>query len=291
MLQTELPERSTLPSSLREITRTHSSQDEINLIDILQGAWQRKIWVVSTIVLFSLIGWSAAMIRPVQYEALAVMNVGTVIVPQNGALSRMGLIEGTPSIERLLTSNWVLLGLRDALGLKSDYQSLKKLITIAGNQRELELFPELFINITFKDSNPEIAKRAVQFLGQQLIDEHEKYYDGTIEALDYQINLKSEKSHQAQLYLERLQKEFRKNKRDQLLNEMAGVKGALHLLQMEMIREQKFKKAIRKTDFKLPIDVKPEASKKLFFCQMGAFVGLVFSLMGIAIQKNSQRFF
>jgi hypothetical protein len=185
------------------------ASNDLNILDAFGAIWKAKIWILVTMAAFGLIAFFVSLSRPPLHEAVAVVDVGRVfkeVSPQKAdsidpPQPQLELIENPDTIKTLLTSDWMLIALNEALGIRQDLKSLKRSITISGDLRKVEVIPELFLNISMKYPDAEKVKLGVEFLCRQLINHHEQYYEATLTSLNRRVKemQQSIKSNQAQI--------------------------------------------------------------------------------------------
>src|SRR3989338_3661077 len=173
-------------------TDNNDNDIDIDVFGIIGFFWKRKALIFLTAITFPVLALVASTFRPSNYEATIVLDIGRNYNPEG---SRIELAEAVGTMETLLTSDLTLIRLKKELEYRGHFRLLIRNLKIHGNIRNIEVLPELLLNISVTMADSGKALLFANFLAKNIIDLHAPFYQLSldnmalsIENTNYSIN-------------------------------------------------------------------------------------------------------
>ncbi len=182
-----------------KIAERAAEDDSVELIDYLQVLWAHR-WLIG-------LGTAAAIVAalvygfltPKSYQASLLLKVGTVFT-LSGDGSRLGLIEDPKTIAQVLTGDAMLDKLRDRLKLdRATLSGLRGALNVKVIKNDLDVATTTLVELTLTLSDPRQIIDGLNFLANDLIEEHSRQYLAGLSVIDREQESLKEKIRVADL--------------------------------------------------------------------------------------------
>ena len=171
----------------------------IELIDYLDVLWTHR-WLVGVGTLAVMIAAALVTIAtPKTYQASLLLKVGTVFAP-GGADARLSLIEEPKTIVQVLTGDAMLEKLRGRLKLDpATLSGLRGALKVKVIKNDLDVAATTLVELTLTLSDPRQIIDGLNFLANDLIEEHSRQYLAGLSVIDREQESLKEKMRVADL--------------------------------------------------------------------------------------------
>jgi capsular polysaccharide biosynthesis protein len=162
-----------------------AEEDTVELIDYLQVLWTHR-WMI---VLGTVAAMAAAAVlsgfSPRIYQASLLLKVGTVFAPIKDGGANLVQIEDPKTIAQVLTGDAMIAKLKDFLGLEEvTVGGLKSALMVKVIKNDLDASATSLLELTLKLHDPQQVVDGLNFLADQLIQEHQVQYQAGLSIID-----------------------------------------------------------------------------------------------------------
>ena len=176
-----------------------AEEEQVELIDYLHVLWTHR-WLIG-LGTAAAIGLAAVygLLTPKTYQASLLLKVGTVFAA-GGEGARLGLIEEPKTIAQVLSGDAMLEKLRDHLGLVGvSPSSLRGALNVKVIKNDLDVAATTLVELTLTLSDPRQIIDGLNFLANDLIEEHSRQYLAGLSVIDREQEGLKEKMRVADL--------------------------------------------------------------------------------------------
>ncbi|MBI3608044.1 MAG: hypothetical protein HY207_08765 [Nitrospirae bacterium] len=169
----------------------------VDLFDYLNVVWRYR-WMISggTLAIMAIVG-AIDLSLPRSYQASLLLKVGSMFVAGKGTgadADALVLIEDPQTIAQVLTSDGMVLKLKESLGLdQTDVSSLKDALSIKAIKSESDPAGSTLMELRLTLDNPKLVIDGLHVLARHLIEEHRPRYEAGVALIDRESQSMREK--------------------------------------------------------------------------------------------------